>query len=113
MSFTESLWYSILDVIASFPDKVIYSIGWAIGLETIFDSCLKLFAIQFDVSGDTQRLRKKFISVFQGFRSCNNEACNEWLGKLLLRGESVKEILIKCGMPVDDSELSREEVNTT
>ena len=106
MSFTETLWHSILDVITSFPDKVIYSIGWTIGLETIFNLCLKLFAVQFDVSGDTQRLRNKFITIFKSFQSCNNEACNNWLEKHVFKRENVKEVLISCGILVDDSELS-------
>jgi hypothetical protein len=101
VNYTEPLWLSILDIIASFPEQVIYTSGWLMGLNRIFNLCLKLLYIQHDIDRENmQRLKNKFVSIFQGFKSSNHVACTGWLETKLVdfKRDKVKNILTVLGV---------------
>lgn len=115
MRFTEHLWLAVLDIIASFPEAIIYSkIGWLMGLDNIFNMFLKLLFIHSDTNNDgagVERLRNKFVTIFKSCYSNNQENCNAWLESTHkeFKKHSVKDIMAIIGFtqPVPiDSEIS-------
>ncbi len=115
MRFTEHLWLAVLDMIASFPEAIIYSkIGWLMGLDNIFNMFLKLLFIHSDTNNDgvdVERLRNKFVTIFKSCYSNNQENCNAWLESTHkgFKKHSVKDIMAIIGFtqPTQmDSEIS-------
>ena len=82
MRYTEQLWLSVLDILASFPDTVIYSkIGFEMGLDKVLTLYLKLLYVQYDQSSsnNSDRLRDKFVTTLQTCFSVNEADSIVWL----------------------------------
>lgn len=84
-SFSEPLWISILDVLLSFPNELLFNTGLLFGLQEVLYIYIKLFKTQMDIqhgheeSNKLLQLRNKFIVILDRYKCVNKNSLNEWI----------------------------------
>ena len=69
--FTEPLWSSVLEILASLPGEVAFASGLQMGIVDVWAAFLRLFWVQnsLNCNENTSRLRSKLATMFAGFNS--------------------------------------------
>lgn len=102
MQYTEALWITILELILSLPETIVFKCGWQMGLHKIVNMYAELIYIQADLGHDTQRLGKKFSLLVQSFQKTDKEACDLWLETEMSNSTHTnnKDLLTKLGIQI-------------
>jgi hypothetical protein len=96
-SYTEPVWFALLDIVTSIPKEVLFTCGRAAGLLDFLSVYLELLSIQLQLrSADkAARLKAKLSSVFDVFKETNAKAWSGWMGEKIGDLE-VRHLLVIC-----------------
>lgn len=104
-SFTEPIWISILDILLSLPNEVLFasSCSFELGLFDLLCVYLKLIVIQKVMKSEqnTTRIRSKMASLIQSFKECNPDKWTLWLSSEIhdaRKWGTVSELCSKCNI---------------
>lgn len=97
--FWEHLWVSMLDILTSMPDEVLFFCGLKVGFLDLLGLYLQLMSVQPqllpEVGGKPKRLKGKLADVFESFRKRNGRGWKQWLGSTI-GDQEVRHLLILC-----------------
>ena len=109
-SFSEPLWVAVLDILLSFPGKVLFSCGQLFGLYDILNLYLVLFKTQIRIANYRRtpsdvttilRTRNKFSAVLKEFSNANRAIFNEWANTTNIGSHLVSDLLLLCSIHID------------
>lgn len=109
-SFSEPLWVAVLDIMLSFPGKVLFSCGQLFGFYDILNLYLVLFKTQIRIANRTTpsetvttilRTKNKFSAVLKEFSNSNTEIFKEWMSKTKIGHHPVSDLLLLCAIKLD------------
>ncbi len=109
-SFSEPLWIGVLDILLSFPGKVIFGCGHLMGLLDVLNMYLLLLKTQIDVGNFRRapsdvativRIKNKFSSIVKDFSNANYEAFSDWVTSTSVGNDEVGDLLISCNIPIE------------
>jgi hypothetical protein len=98
-SYTEPLWFALLEVVSSAPDDLLFNSGLKLGILDFFTIFLKLLAVQLQLLRTDKgvRLREKLRECFAAFQRTNGSAWRRWLDVTLVEtGREVRHELMSC-----------------
>jgi hypothetical protein len=115
-SYTEPVWFVLLDIVTSIPKEVLFTCGRAAGLLDFLAMYLELLSIQLQLrSADkAARLKAKLSSVFDTFKETNAEAWSRWMGEKMGVELEVRHLLVMCDFITPEAAiLARKESTNT
>jgi hypothetical protein len=97
-SYTEPVWFVLLDIVTSIPKEVLFTCGRAAGLLDFLAMYLELLSIQLQLrSADkAARLKAKLSTVFDTFKETNAEAWSGWMGEKMGVELEVRHLMVMC-----------------
>ena len=112
--FNEALWSSVLSILSSFPEEVIFTCGKEMGLLQLLNLFISLILVQEEARNGginaTTRVRMKLFKLVSDFMSSNQQFCITWTKSKLKdfqeRG-TIKEILEKeCNFTINEDSVT-------
>lgn len=96
-SYSESLWYALLEVVRSLPNEVLFDCGLKLGLLEFLAVYLKLVSVQSTLRSADRlvRLKSKLAELFTAFQGSSLRAWRNWLGRFI-DGQEVRHVLMSC-----------------
>jgi hypothetical protein len=98
-TYTEQLWFALLDVVASAPGDLLFNSGLKLGVLDFFTVYLNLLSVQLQLfSADrATRLQDKLRDCFTLFQRTNASAWRRWLDATLVEtGREARHVLMTC-----------------
>ena len=108
--FSEPLWVAVLDIMLSFPGKVLFSCGQLFGFYDILNLYLVLFKTQITIANRTApsetvttilRTKNKFSAVLKEFSNSNTEMFKEWISNTNIGHHPVSDLLLLCAIKLE------------
>lgn len=112
-SFTEPLWDSILELLSSVHNEVIFSsCGVKMGLFELLGVYVKLIATQMNIKCDQNiiRIRSKLITCLSSFKVSNRILWDDWQTRRIEGIETwgtVEEVAKKCNLEIENEEENK------
>jgi hypothetical protein len=104
LAYTEALWLSVLDVLLSVPEEILFSCGAGLGLKGLLNLYLQLLDAQTQLRNpeNSTRLKHKLAELLVKFESTSPRHWMEWTGSVLEESQ-VSDILDTLGFATSAS----------